>query len=92
MFVPLLRSLGRDGPIEPLTAGEIPIRIAWGECDQVIPFERYGVPVLERVDSAEATVVPGVGHVPMYDDPERVAVQILEVTAAADRRLAAASA
>jgi len=92
VFVPLLRSMGRDGPIEPLTAGEIPIRIAWGECDQVIPFERYGVPVLERVDSAEATVVPGVGHVPMYDDPERVAVQILEVTTAADRRLAAASA
>jgi pimeloyl-ACP methyl ester carboxylesterase len=58
-----------------------PIRIAWGEHDRVIPFERYGRPMLERVTTAQHQTLAGVGHVPMYDDPQAVAATILEVTA-----------
>lgn len=83
VLLPLLRTMGRDGPVQRLDA-KIPIRIAWGERDAVIPYERYGRPLLERVHGAEGTLVPGVGHVPMYDDPEAVVANILEVVARAE--------
>jgi pimeloyl-ACP methyl ester carboxylesterase len=83
VLLPLLRTMGRDGPVHPLAA-KIPIRIAWSERDAVIPYERYGVPLLERIHGAERTIVPGVGHVPMYDDPDAVVANILEVTAKAE--------
>lgn len=76
----LLRSMGRDGPIRPMQVTDIPVRIAWCEYDRVIPFERYGRPMLESVRGAESVMIRGVGHVPMYDDPEQVAALILETT------------
>ena len=93
VFLALLRTLGRDGPVRALDAGHVPVRIAWCERDRVIPFEKFGRPMVAALPAAEATVIPGVGHVPMYDDPQAVATQILEVTArvdAADPRQAAA--
>jgi pimeloyl-ACP methyl ester carboxylesterase len=80
----LLRTMGRDGPVAPMDVVDIPVRIAWSECDRVIPFERYGQPYVERIRGAEATTVRGVGHVPMYDDPEQVVANILEVTSKAN--------
>jgi pimeloyl-ACP methyl ester carboxylesterase len=73
----VLRTMGRDGPVAPLDAGSVPIRIAWGDA-------RYGEPMVERIRGAETVVVPGVGHVPMFDDPQRIADSILEVTAPLD--------
>lgn len=75
----LLETMGRDGPIAPLGLNT-PIRIAWAEYDRVIPFETYGRPVLQRVGVAEHQTLRGVGHVPMYDDPQAVAATILEMT------------
>ena len=40
--------------------------------------------MLERLPGAELIRLRGVGHVPMSDDPARVAELILEVTAAVD--------
>jgi pimeloyl-ACP methyl ester carboxylesterase len=82
----LLKTMGQDGPIAPLAVGSAPIRVVWGECDRVIPFDRYGRPMLERIAAAEQKMIPGVGHVPMYDDPQAVGAAILQVTAAADLR------
>jgi pimeloyl-ACP methyl ester carboxylesterase len=86
----LLHTMGRDGPIAALSAPTTPMRIVWCEQDRVIPFERYGRPMLERIDGAEFRLLPGAGHVPMYDQPAAVAASILEVTGAADARIAAA--
>jgi pimeloyl-ACP methyl ester carboxylesterase len=80
----LLKTMGRDGPITPMAAGKIPICIAWGECDQVIPFERYGQPMLERISGAEQRTIYGVGHVPMYDDPQALSKTIIDVTSPLD--------
>ncbi|GAC1619866.1 MAG: alpha/beta hydrolase [Nevskia sp.] len=80
----LLRSMGRIGSIEPMAAGAIPIRICWSECDQVIPWERYGKPLVARVAGAEAAIIPGVGHVPMHDDPDAIARHIGAVVDAAE--------
>jgi pimeloyl-ACP methyl ester carboxylesterase len=60
-----------------------PIRIAWAERDKTIPFKRYGVPLLAAMAGAEETTLRGVGHVPMYDDPELVIRTIVEVTSQA---------
>ena len=89
----LLRTMGRDGPVAPLDAGAVPVRIAWGGADAVIPYARYGAPFVERVHGVDVTTVAGAGHVPMYDQPERIVASILEVTrpvdAATARELAA---
>jgi len=84
----LLRTMGRDGPVAPLDAGAVPIRIAWGGADAVIPFERYGAPFVERIRGVDATTVPGAGHVPMYDEPEKIVASILEVTRPVDAAMA----
>jgi pimeloyl-ACP methyl ester carboxylesterase len=84
----LLRTMGRDGPVAPLDAGRVPIRIAWGGADKVIPFDRYGEPFVERIHGAEVTTIAGVGHVPMYDAPEAIVANILEVAGRADAPLA----
>jgi pimeloyl-ACP methyl ester carboxylesterase len=80
----LLRTMGRDGPVAPLDAGAVPVRIAWGGADAVIPYARYGAPFVERIRGVDATTVPGAGHVPMYDEPEKIVASILEVTRPVD--------
>jgi pimeloyl-ACP methyl ester carboxylesterase len=61
-----------------------PVKIAWGEKDRLIPFKRYGRPMRDTVRGAEFSIVPGVGHVPMYDDPRLIARTILETTTTVD--------
>lgn len=74
----LLRTMQRDGPIAPLQVGQVPVCIAWCEHDNVIPFEAFGKPMLERVQGSEHVTIKGVGHVPMYDDPQQLADIILQ--------------
>jgi len=76
----LLTTIGRDGSIRPLTGVHPPITIAWGERDKVIPFEIFGAPMLAAAPGATATTLAGCGHVPMVDDPERIAALILATT------------
>jgi pimeloyl-ACP methyl ester carboxylesterase len=61
-----------------------PVHIAWSGKDKVIPYGRYGRPMQDTVRGAEFSVLPGVGHVPMYDDPRLVARTILEMTTSVD--------
>ncbi len=84
-FDDLVASIPGSGGIpvhdEPLP---VPVRIAYPAKDRTIPFERFGTPLLERLPGAEHVVLHGVGHVPMWDDPELVSRTILDVTAAVD--------
>lgn len=89
-FLPLLRTIARDGPLRPLDAGHVPVRVAWSEFDRVIPFETYGRPVMAGLPAAQFTRIRGVGHVPMYDDPQAVAGEILALTRAVDQAAPAA--
>jgi pimeloyl-ACP methyl ester carboxylesterase len=81
---PLLRVLHLN-PVDPLPADrDYPVRLVWGGRDLVLPFKHFGSPMLERLPGAELIRLEGVGHVPMSDDPARVAELILEVTGAVD--------
>lgn len=75
----------RDGPFTgDMSHVSCPVRIAWGQNDRIIPPDKHGRPLLDRVPNAEFVVMSGVGHVPMYDDPLLVTATILEVTLAVD--------
>src|ERR1700722_11909052 len=81
---PLLRII-HQRPVDPLPADrDYPVRLVWAERDRVLPFKHFGSAMLERLPGAELIHLEGVGHVPMSDDPARVAELILEVTRAAD--------
>ncbi len=62
---------------------EVPVTIAWGERDHLV-----GPPKPERRPAgARFTVLPGVGHTPMWDDPELVANTLLEGSRTKERQL-----
>lgn len=85
MLPRLLDNMDAVGPIKPMDAGEALVRIAWCEQDKVIPYERYGKPMIAAVRGAESLILKGVGHVPMHDDPALIADTILETTRRAEQ-------
>jgi pimeloyl-ACP methyl ester carboxylesterase len=70
-----------DWQIAPLDPLPCPITIAWGEKETLLPVEAHGK--TERIPQASIKTLPGVGHVPMIDDPDLVARTILAATGAA---------
>lgn len=76
----------RVAPATPLPADRTyPVRVVWAEPDRVIPFDRFGAPLMERLPGAELIRQPGIGHIPMSDEPGTVARLILDVTGAERR-------
>lgn len=74
-----LGSAEQIAPFDPLPC---PVTIAWSGNDAIIPVPLCDKIARERVPGASATTLPGVGHVPMVDDPDLVARTILAVTGA----------
>jgi pimeloyl-ACP methyl ester carboxylesterase len=68
-------------PLDPLPC---PITIAWSGSDALLPVARYEKNVRERLPQATFKVLPDVGHMPMFDDPDLVARSILTATGAAN--------
>jgi pimeloyl-ACP methyl ester carboxylesterase len=84
VVVPLVRAIPRL-QVQPLPAvRDYPVRLVWGGRDRVLPFDGFGSAMLDRLPGAELVGFPGVGHVPMSDNPARVAELILEITADVD--------
>jgi pimeloyl-ACP methyl ester carboxylesterase len=65
--------LETDEYLAPLDPAPCPITIAWAEWDRIFPERVFGPLAKERVPGARYTVLAGVGHVPMLEDPELVA-------------------
>jgi pimeloyl-ACP methyl ester carboxylesterase len=70
--------LATDEYLMPLDPPPCPITIAWAQLDRIFPEPVYGPLARERVPGARYTTLPGVGHVPMLDDPRLVADAICE--------------
>jgi pimeloyl-ACP methyl ester carboxylesterase len=84
----LLESLKATGPTRELViAADCPVRIVWAAKDRTIPYKRYGAPWTTVLPGAEFIQMPGIGHVPMYDDPALVTRTILEFTDRVDHPL-----
>nr|WP_238589302.1 alpha/beta hydrolase [Pseudonocardia sp. HH130629-09] len=77
---PLLSAARMDNAMAPFEELPCPVRIAWSGSDRTIPYSRYGRPMMDAVPGAEFVVLPGVGHVPMVDNPALVAWTILQHT------------
>lgn len=60
-----------------------PVDIAWSGADRIFPPQPFQEIARQRVPCARHLTLPGVGHVPMIDDPELVARTILQTVARA---------
>ena len=69
--------------LAPLAELPCPLTLAWSGADALLPIDVSGAVARGRLPQAEFVVLDGVGHVPMIDDPERVARAILRSAAAA---------
>jgi pimeloyl-ACP methyl ester carboxylesterase len=74
--------LETDERVEPLGDLPCPVTIAWAEKDRILPLRTLGQVARERIPAARFVILPGVGHVPMIDDPGMVADVILRTSGA----------
>jgi pimeloyl-ACP methyl ester carboxylesterase len=82
IVIPLMEAVGRDGPPTDFSGVDVPVRVAWGTADRILTYPRYWEPLKSILPPhTELVEMPGLGHVPMWDDPELVARTVLEVTA-----------
>lgn len=72
--------LGSDEQIAPLYSLPCPVTIAWSEKDAIVSVAASDRVARKRVPDASFTTLPGVGHVPMFDNPDLVARTILTAT------------
>ncbi|MFN8104274.1 MAG: alpha/beta fold hydrolase [Acidimicrobiia bacterium] len=70
--------LGTDEQLEPLDQLPCPVVIAWAERDRILPETGHGARARALFPGARYRVLPGVGHVPMFDDPGLTASVIVD--------------
>lgn len=68
--------------LAPLEALPCPVTLAWSEQDRIFPPGVNGVIARQRLPAARYITLPGVGHVPMIDDPKLCADTILRASQA----------
>ncbi len=79
------RGLSADFAFTQPVDTSVPVTVAWGRRDLVLPcYEAKGVK--DVFPQANVTLVPGVGHVPMWDNPELVASILLAGSAGGESR------
>jgi pimeloyl-ACP methyl ester carboxylesterase len=83
VFWELMDTIMRDGPPDWLGEVDAPTLVAWPEYDRILPEKGHSEPFRALVPGAEWRILPGVGHVPMADDPRLVSRTILDWAQAA---------
>jgi pimeloyl-ACP methyl ester carboxylesterase len=71
----LLRTTEEIAPLDPLPC---PVTLGWSGDDAILPVAINGAVARARLTGADFGVLPGVGHVPMIDDPGGVARAIIQ--------------
>jgi Alpha/beta hydrolase family len=77
---PFIDDYSADEPAEPLDPLPCPVTLVWAQFDRLVPAMTYGQTARERPPGATWILLPGVGHIPMIDDPDLVARTIAAVT------------
>jgi pimeloyl-ACP methyl ester carboxylesterase len=70
-----------EGAFGDLGAIDCPIRILYGTADRIVRWPSHYGRMKRILPDAEYVALDGLGHLPMWDDPDLVARRILEVTA-----------
>jgi pimeloyl-ACP methyl ester carboxylesterase len=70
------------GHVEDLDQVTAPTLIAWAELDRILPVATCSVRFRREIPNAEFRLLPGVGHVPMWDDSRLVIKTITDWVAA----------
>jgi pimeloyl-ACP methyl ester carboxylesterase len=65
---------------------DVPVLVAWGDHDRILPLERHAARFRAEIPGAEFRVLRGLGHTPMWDDAGQVAATIGDFAAAAAAR------
>lgn len=78
-LVPLLAE-SRAGGYPDIARIECPTRIVWGTADKILPPTRLSSRFRRMVPQADWVEIPGGGHMPQIDHPERTAELILELS------------
>lgn len=84
-FAPALASFDHARLQDSGRLARIPVTIAWGNRDVLLTYGTQSRRARVRLPEARHLTLPGSGHTPFYDDPERCAQVILEQLAATDR-------
>jgi pimeloyl-ACP methyl ester carboxylesterase len=80
VYEDVLRALNTQAPALPFATLPCPVKLVWGAKDRLLPMGGYSERWRRILPGAEWVVLPDVGHLQMYDDPEAVSAQILELT------------
>ncbi|WP_433192765.1 alpha/beta fold hydrolase [Nocardia sp. CA-107356] len=75
--------LGTGDQIADFAPLPCPITVAWSQADRIFPVAVNGAIARQRLPDATFEILPGVGHVPMIDNPDLVLHTILTCTGAA---------
>ena len=77
-FLPYIWSDLRRGGDLHLDEVAAPVRLVFCEDDVLLPPRRYAAPFVTGLEQAEVVSLSGVGHIPMFDDPQGIAALIAE--------------
>lgn len=72
-FLPYLWADLRQGGVQGLDEVTVPVQILLCQKDWLVPPKRYSRVYLESLPEATVATLPGVGHVPMLENPDLVA-------------------
>ncbi|KQU75747.1 esterase [Aminobacter sp. DSM 101952] len=62
---------------------KLPVGVMFGTADRVLDHRLHGAPLAERIDNLELDLVEGMGHMPQFVEPKRVAGLIRRIAAKA---------
>lgn len=57
---------------------EVPVLLAWGTKDRILPLEKHSAYFRRSIPAVQYRELPGVGHTPMWDDPNGIAALIAD--------------
>jgi pimeloyl-ACP methyl ester carboxylesterase len=66
-----------------------PVLVAWGEKDRILPLDRHAGRFRREIPGVQYRALPGVGHTPMWDDPNGISSLIADFASSATERAAA---
>jgi pimeloyl-ACP methyl ester carboxylesterase len=72
-----------DAALHDLDRIDVPVLIAWGDKDRILPLPVHSPRLREEIRGVEFRTMPGIGHTPMWDDPGLIAATIGDFAAKA---------